>query len=126
MITSRTLLIYNFGIALTFVVIGLLSLLTFEHLLSRPVALPPFDPASSKAIQAEPDLEKLRSQALFYFELGRDLKRARYSDTDTLVHDFRFLCFLLSVVFAVGGMMAVMATRAAAAPRATGTGLGLH
>jgi hypothetical protein len=110
-ITRRTVLIYHFGIALLFVTIGALSLVTFEHLLSRPVALPPFDPASAKAILEEPDVERLRSQAAFYFELGRDLKRARYSDTDTLIRDFRSLCFLLGVIFAVGGAISLQATR---------------
>ena len=111
MITRRTLIIYNFGIALLFTVIGALSLITFENFLSRPAALPPFDPASVKAIQEESDIERLRSQASFYFELGRDLKRARYSDTDTLIHDFRSLCFLLGAIFAVGGAMSLQATK---------------
>jgi hypothetical protein len=111
MITRRTLLIYNFGIALTFIVIGALSLITFEHLLSRSTIVPPFDPASATAIQEEQDIERLRHRAAFYFELGRDLKRARYSDTDTLIHDFRFLCFLLGAVFALGGVMSFVVTK---------------
>ena len=110
-ITRRTLIIYNFGIALLFVVIGGLSLITFEHFLNRPAVLPPFDPASAKAIQEEPDLEHLRSQAAFYFELGRELKRARYSDTDTLIRDFRSLCFLLGAIFVVGGVLSLQATK---------------
>ena len=117
MITRRTLIIYNFGAALLFVVIGALSLLTFDRLLDRPAVLPPFDPASAKAIQEEPDLERLRSQAAFYFELGRELKRARYSDTDTLIRDFRTLCFLLAVIFAVGGAMSLQATKGMAPRR---------
>ena len=117
MITPRTLLIYHFGIALLFAVIGVLSLFTFEHFLDRPAALPPFDPASAKAIQEEPDPERLRSQAAFYFDLGRDLKRARYSDTDTLIRDLRSLCFLLAVVFAAGGAMSLQATKGATPKR---------
>ena len=109
MFTKRTLLIYNFGLAMLFVVIGALSLFTFEHFLNRrAVAIPPFDIASLQAIRSEQDMEKLRTRATFYFELGRDLKRARYSDTDTLVRDFRFLCFLLGAIFAVGGGMSVL------------------
>jgi len=111
------LLIYNFGIALTFVVIGLLSLLTFEQFLSKPAILPPFDIASANAIHEDQDIERLRSRAAFYFELGRDLKRARYSDTDTLIHDFRSLCFLLGAVFALGGAMSIVVTRNTAPKR---------
>jgi len=114
-LTKRTLLIYNFGLALTFVVIGALSLLTFEHFLNRPAAaIPPFDSASSQAIQTEQDIERLRTHAAFYFQLGRDLKRARYSDTDTLVRDFRYLCFLLGAIFAVGGAMSLAAVKVGA------------
>jgi hypothetical protein len=116
-ITRRTLLIYNFGAALLFAVIGGLSLLTFDHLLSRPTVLPPFDPASAKVIEHEPDIERLRSQAAFYFELGRELKRARYSDTDSLVRDFRSLCFLLAVAFAAGGAMSLQVTKGIASKR---------
>jgi len=108
------LLIYNFGIATIFVVIGMLSLLTFEHLLSKPAIMPPFDPASAQAIHDEQDIERLRHRAAFYFELGRDLKRARYSDTDTLIHDFRYLCFLLGAVFSLGGAMSFLVTRTSA------------
>jgi hypothetical protein len=116
MLSKHTLLIYNFGLALLFVVMGALTMATFEHFLSRPAAaIPPFDTASSKAIHEEQDLERLRTRAAYYFELGRDLKRARYSDTDTLVRDFRFLCFLLGAIFAVGGAMSVVTLQAAAA-----------
>ena len=109
MFTRHTLLIYNFGLAIVFVVVGALTMATFEHFLNRPAAaIPPFDAASAQAIRAEEDIEKLRTRAVFYFELGRDLKRARYSDTDTLVRDFRFLCFLLGAIFAVGGAISLV------------------
>ena len=111
MVTRRTLLIYNFGIGLLFVVVGALTLAVFEPFLFRPTIVPPFDSASQTAIKAETDIERLRDQATFYFGLGRDLKRARYSDTDTLVRDFRFLCFLLGAIFAVGGAMSLDALR---------------
>ena len=109
MFTKRTLLIYNFGLAVLFLIVGALTVSTFEHFLNRPAAaIPPFDAASAKAIHEEQDIEHLRARATFYFELGRDLRKARYSDTDTLVRDFRFLCFLLGAIFAVGGMMSLV------------------
>ena len=115
MFSKRTLLIYNFGLAVMFVVIGMLTMATFEHFLNRPAAaIPPFDAASARAIHEEQDIERLRGRAAFYFELGRDLKRARYSDTDTLVRDFRFLCFMLGAIFTVGGAMSLVTMRVAA------------
>lgn len=116
MFTKRTLLIYNFGLALLFLVVGALTMATFEQFLNRPAAaIPPFDAASAKAIHEEPDLERLRARAVYYFDLGRDLKRARYSDTDTLVRDFRFLCFLLGAIFTVGGAMSLVTLKPGAA-----------
>ena len=114
MVTRRTLLIFNFGAAVLFVVMGMLSLMVYEEFLARPNIVPPFDQASAAAIRDEQDIEKLRQRATFYFGLGRDLKRARYSDTDTLVRDFRFLCFLLGAIFSVGGAMSLVALKVAA------------
>ncbi len=112
MFSKQTLLIYNFGLAVLFILIGILTLATFEHFLNRPAAaIPPFDKASVQAIAEEQDIEKLRGRTAFYFELARDLRKARYSDTDTLVRDFRFLCFLLGAIFAVGGLMSFVTLR---------------
>jgi hypothetical protein len=110
-ITPRLLVLYNFGIALLFVVIGLLSLFVFEPLVTRNAIQPPFDPSSQKAMQEETDIEKLRTRAIFYFELGRDLKRARYSDVDTLFADLRKVCFLVAVAFAIGGTLVLRVLR---------------
>jgi hypothetical protein len=110
MITRRTLLLYNFGIALIFVLIGVLSLVALDPFTNRTI-LPPFDRASHEAIQEDKDLESLRERATFYFELGRDLKSARYIDSDTLFHDVRSLCFILAAVFSLGGVLALLVTR---------------
>ena len=115
-ITRQTLLIYNFGIAMVFVVAAVLSLV-FEPILDRPTIQPPFDPASLTAMREEYDVERLRQQAAFYFELGRDLKRARYSDTNTQFRDFRLLCIALAVGFALGGAMTMVVTRGPAVPQ---------
>jgi len=106
-ITPRLLVFYNFGIALLFAVIGLMSLFVFEPLVTRAVVVPPFDDASYKVMREEQDVERLRARALFYFELGRDLKRARYSDTDTLFADLRKVAFMIAVAFAIGGALSL-------------------
>jgi hypothetical protein len=111
MITRRTLLLYNFGIALTFVAIGVLSLFALDPFTNRSAIVPPFDPASHAAIQEEQDVERLRSRAAFYFELGRELKRARYADSNSLFYQFRYMCFLLGAVFALGGIISLGATK---------------
>jgi hypothetical protein len=110
MVTRKTLLIYNFGIALIFAAIGLLSVFAMDAFTNRTV-MPPFDEASHVAIQEETDIEHLRSRAAFYFELGRDLKRARYIDSDIVFNDLRSFCFILAAVFSLGGVMAFLATR---------------
>ena len=119
MITRQTLLLYNFGLAIAFVLMGTLSLLTFERLIDRPVIQPPFDPASLTAIKEETDVDRLRSKAAFYFELGRDLKRARYADTDTGARDFRIVCFLVAGLLAIGGVLLNIFTRPDVTNKAT-------
>jgi uncharacterized membrane protein len=111
MITRRTLLIYNFGIALIFVAIGVLSVFALDPFTNRSAIVPPFDPASHAAIQEEKDVEHLRSRATFYFELGRELKRARYADSNSLFNEFRYMCFILGAAFALGGVLTFVATR---------------
>jgi hypothetical protein len=104
MISRRTLVIYNFGLAVLFLLVGLIGIYALESV-SRPVALPPFDQASQVAIGEEKDMERLRSRALFYFELARDLKRARYSDQDANFGAFRTVFFVAAIIFAIGGLM---------------------
>ena len=111
MVTRRTLVIYNFGLALLFLLVGLIGIYALEAA-SRPVAIPPFDQASQVAIAEEKDLERLRARTNFYFELARDLKRARYSDQDSTFGNFRTVFFMASIVFAVGGLMALMIRKA--------------
>jgi hypothetical protein len=116
-ITRQTLLIYNFGIAIAFLMMGALSLVTYEQLIDRPAIQPPFDASSLKAISEETDLDRLRARATFYFELGRDLKRARYADSDTGARDFRIVCFLIGGILVLGGAMTAWATKPPKAPK---------
>lgn len=111
MITPRTVLLYNFSIALIFVVVGLLSIFALEPLVNRPVLVPPFDAASHQALHSETDIEKLRVRAAFYFELGRGLKEARYADASVFFADVRKMCFALGLAFALGGGLSMLAMR---------------
>jgi hypothetical protein len=60
MISRRTLVIYNFGLALLFLFVGSVGILALEAA-NRPAAVPPFDKASQVAIVEESDMERLRS-----------------------------------------------------------------
>ena len=105
MVTPRLLLVYNFGLSVLFVLLGFVSLAVLEPVFARQVAIPPFDGPSFQAIRMEQDIEKLRTRAAYYFELGRDLKQARYSDTGSVMADLRKFCFALGLVFSVGGLL---------------------
>lgn len=110
MVTRRTLVIYNFGLAVLFLLVGFLGIYALEAA-SRPVAVPPFDQASQVAIAEEKDIDRLRARAAFYFELARDLKRARYDDQGGTLGAFRTLFFIAAIIFAIGGLMALMIKR---------------
>lgn len=111
MVTGRTLLVYNFGIAAIFIAMALFSAFALEPLMRRSVLQPPFDAASHEAIQKETDLERLRNRAAFYFEVARGLKESRYADTSLFFSDVRKICFALGIAFAIGGGLTVLALR---------------
>ena len=111
MITKRTLLIYNFGVAGLFALVGLLSIyaLSVVSPSANQAKIPPaFNVAALQAISEEKDAEKLRSQAVFYYELARDMRNARYAAAEGYLQDVRTLAFFVAVLFAVAGLLAAM------------------
>jgi hypothetical protein len=108
MITRRTLLIFNFGVAVLFSLVGLLS--AYAMSVVQPnrnqVEVPPaFNQSALRAITDEKDLEKLRSQTVFYYELARDFRLARYAATEGYLYDVRLLSFFVSGLFLIGGLL---------------------
>jgi hypothetical protein len=108
MITRRTLLIFNFGVAVLFVMVGLLS--TYAMTVVQPsanqVRVPPaFNHSALMGITEEKDVEKLRSQAVFYYELARDFRLARSAATEGYLYDVRLLSFFVAGLFFIGGLL---------------------
>src|SRR5215831_1424274 len=112
MITRRTLLLYNFGIAGLLAFIGAMSILGADAAnIRRLNDLPSFNAESRAYVTDEQDAERLRSRALFYFDVARDLKRARSDDSSKLFKDVSTLAFFVAALFAVGGIMEVIHAR---------------
>lgn len=115
MVTRRTLLIFNFGVAVLFVMVGLLSIYAMSVVQPNPsqVEVPPaFNASALRGITEEKDAEKLRSQAIFYYELARDFRLARYAATEGYLYDVRLLSFFVSGLFVIGGLLVLRPTRA--------------
>jgi hypothetical protein len=113
MITRRTLLLYNFGIAGLLIFIGAMSMLGADAAqIKRLNDLPSFNAETRAYITDEAELERLRTRALFYFDVARDLKRARSDDSSKLFKDVSTLAFFVACLFAVGGGMQVIYARA--------------
>jgi hypothetical protein len=113
MITRRTLLLYNFGIAGLLAFIGAMSIVGADAAqIKRLNDLPNFNAESRAYINDEPDLEKLRNRSLFYFDVARDLKRARSDDNSKVFKDASTLAFFVAVLFAISGAMLVLYGRA--------------
>ena len=113
MITRRTLLLYNFGIAGLLVFIAALSMVGADAAqIKRLNDLPNFNAEARGFIVDEADIEKLRTRSLFYFEVARDLKRARTDDSQKVFQDASTLAFFVGVLFAIGGAMQVLYARA--------------
>ena len=110
MITRRALLIFNFGLAAILATVGFASILAADnfHQSSRLTELPNFNVDSRQALEQQQDLEQLRSRALFYFELARELKKARSIDTVRLYSDGRTLAFVVAGLFIFCGILIMM------------------
>lgn len=108
MVTRRTLLIFNFGIAVLFLMVGLVSVYALNVVQPNPrqIRVPPaFNLTALQGITEEKNLEKLRSQAVFYYELARDFRMARYAATEGYLYDVRLLSFFVSGLFVIGGLL---------------------
>jgi hypothetical protein len=109
MVTSRALLVFNFGIAVILVLVGFLTVQAMSAMQasSRLTDMPTFDQAARDSVEKEPDIEKLRARSMFYFELARELKRARNNDSERMFYDARTLCFVVAALFGLGGLMVI-------------------
>jgi hypothetical protein len=113
MITRRTLLLYNFGIALLLVFMGALSVIGADaSQIKRLNDLPSFNAESLAYITGEQDVERLRTRAVFYFEVARELKRARSDDSSKVFKDASTLAFFVATLFAIAGGMQILYGRA--------------
>ena len=107
-ITRRTLLIFNFGIAALFALIGGLSVYALSVVQpgNAQIAVPPaFTVSAFRSVAQEKEIEKLRSQAIFYYELARDMRKARHEATEGYFYDVRLLSFFVAGLFAIGGLL---------------------
>jgi hypothetical protein len=113
MITRRTLLLYNFGIAGLLVFIGAMSIVGADAAqIKRLNDLPNFNAEARNYLIEEQDIEKLRARSQFYFDVARDLKRARTDDSSKVFKDASTLAFFVALLFAIGGVLQILLGRA--------------
>lgn len=120
MITRRTLLIFNFGVAALFLLVGGLSVYAMS--LVQPgasqLSVPPaFTASALRSISEEREVERLRSTAIFYYELARDMRKARHAATEGYLYDVRLLSFFVAGLFFIGGLLVLLPGR----PGSSGT-----
>jgi hypothetical protein len=114
MLTRRSLFIYNLGVAAIFGLIGLLSI--YARDIAQPARfaqIPAFTEASRAAVAEEQNIEQLRERAVSYFTLARDLKRARFEDTDRIYYDAKVLSFAVAGLFMLGALLLLLLPAAA-------------
>lgn len=108
-VSLRTLLLYNFGMALIFVIIGLLSIYSVDVLKpGRSEESSNFSKVARQAIEKEQAAETLRARALFYFDVAREFRQARVQDELNVYSDVRTLSFGVAVLFVIGAILAVL------------------
>ena len=104
LVTRRTLLLYNFGIAALLAFIGAMGIVGADAAQIRRLNdLPNFNAEALAFITDEQDVEKLRARTQFYFGVARDLKRARSDDGSKVFKDASTLAFFVAALFAVSG-----------------------
>jgi hypothetical protein len=111
-ISFRSALLYNFGIAIIFVLVGLLSVYTLE--VTRPNRdneLPAFTREARLTIEQEQEIETIRGRALFYFDIARGTRRARLQDESHVYNDVRVLAFMVAGMFVVSGILVLLLPR---------------
>src|SRR5262245_13992997 len=109
MITRRTLLLYNFGIAGLLAFIGAMSMVGADAAtIKRLNDLPNFNAESRGYLTDEQEIEKLRQRSLFYFDVARDLKRARTDEGQKVFKDVGTLAFFVALLFGIGGVLQLL------------------
>ena len=112
-VTRRTLLLYNFGLAALLAFIGAMSIVGADAAQIRRLNdLPNFNAEALAFITDEQDVEKLRARTQFYFGVARDLKRARTDDSSKVFQDASTLAFFVATLFAVSGVLLLAYGRA--------------
>jgi len=108
-VSLRSLLLYNFGFALAFLIIGALSVYSLEYMKPNRAGEPPnLAGKARQAIENEQSVEVVRGRALFYFDIARDMRRARVEDETSTSYDVRILAFAVAGLFALGGILALL------------------
>jgi len=108
-VSLRTLLLYNFGMALIFVIVGLLSLYSID--VTKPGRIEEsasFSKNARLAIEREQAAETLRARALFYFDVAREFRLARIQDEVGIYYDARTLSFGVAALFVIGAILALL------------------
>src|SRR5258705_10658207 len=108
-VSRRSLLLFNFGIAMVFIVIGSLSVYSLDlvrpNRASEPIA---FAKEARLAIAEEQSIDAVRARTLYYFDIARDMRRARLRDEVETYNDVRILSFVVAGLFLVGGAPALL------------------
>ncbi len=108
-VSRRSLLLFNFGIAVVFIVIGSLSVYSLDlvrpNRASEPTA---FAKDARLAIAEEQSIDAVRARTLYYFDIARDMRRARLRDEVETYNDVRILSFVVAGLFLVGGALALL------------------
>ncbi|HLX80013.1 MAG TPA: hypothetical protein VKS43_05465 [Burkholderiales bacterium] len=108
-VSLRSLLFYNFGIALVFTLIGSLSVYSLDLIKpNRANESHIFAKVARQAIEGEQAIEAVRAHALFYFDTARNIRRARVDDDVRTYYDVRILAFVVTGLFVVGGILALL------------------
>lgn len=108
MIRKKTILLFNIAGCALFLIFGILSTQLIETLvpsLGITVILPPLETTAKNRLLESNDLEQVRTQALFYYNLSTDLKRKQSTVELRELHAVRYVSYAFALMLAIGGLL---------------------
>ena len=108
-VNLRSVLLFHFGVAAIFVLIGLLSAYSLDLVHpSRGKEREALGKEARVLIEEEREIEPVRARALYYFDTLRGMRQARVQDTEHLYNDVRLLSFVVAGLFVLGGVLTLL------------------
>jgi hypothetical protein len=107
-VTLRTLLLFNLGMAALFALLAAGTYLVPDSRARQVTYLPSFDAPSRQMVAESDDMESVRTKALYYFDLAKGLKVRQYENDEDHVATLRIVSYLSALALTLSAALACL------------------